>query len=373
MHTLTRRQAVAVLAGIRHAAGRTGPEIPAAVRAIVANTLKQDPGSLNTDWFGTLLVKGLLEWSERGFPEAGPFARSWLQYHLNHKGLSPYSGSRSRLVNAGGITITTYCGQFGLSFPCWEMVRQFRDERAGRICREVADIILHQTARNRYGMVAHADNDDFAIPDTCYFVVTPLMIAYALDPARGSVYRDQAVYQLRTYIDVFLDRENGLARTILFKDGLGSTYWTRASGWLLWSITGMLRHLPPSDDSFQGFVGDLRVLAGGIARAQDSTGALRLYVNEPASPLETTGTAMFAMGIHEAIRRGWLPASFTPAVERAWSYVKRNLTPEGKIVGAYTGWAVPAERRVIEMDKVAMGWIPGFILSAAAELATPAS
>ncbi|MGE5645701.1 MAG: glycoside hydrolase family 88 protein [Acidobacteriota bacterium] len=339
------------------------------ISAIIENTLKQDPGSLNTDWFGTLLVKGLLEWTRRGVPGTGEFARRWLDFHLASKKAAAYSGSQSRTVDAGGIKITTYSGQFGLSFPCWEIAEQFHDERARRVCLGVAHVILHQTARNRYGMVLHADNDEFTIPDTFYFVVTPLMIAYALDPQGGAVYRDQAVYQLRMCNDVFLDREKGLAKTILFRDGVGVTYWTRATGWLLWAITGVLRYLPPADPEFARFKDDLRVLAEGIRRAQHATGALHLFVDDPASPLETTGTAMCAMGLHESVRKGWLPASFTPVAERAWRYVQDRITPDGRITGAYTGWAVPAEERIIEMDKISMGWIPGFILSAAAEMA----
>jgi Glycosyl Hydrolase Family 88 len=219
-------------------------------------------------------------------------------------------------------------------------------------------------------MVLHADADDFTIPDTCYFVVTPLMIGYALDPVNGAAYRDHAIYQLRTFVDVFLDRKIGPAKTILGPDGTGVTYWTRAGGRLLWSITGVLRFLPPARPEFARFTEDLRVLAQGISRAQHPSGALYLFTNDPASPLETTGTAMTAMGLHESVRKGRLPPSLMPVVERAWSYVQGKITPEGRIVGAYMGWAVPAEQRIIEMDRVSMGWIPGFILSAAAEIAT---
>jgi hypothetical protein len=33
-------------------------------------------------------------------------ADAWLSFHLSSKRLSPYSGARSREVNAGGITMT---------------------------------------------------------------------------------------------------------------------------------------------------------------------------------------------------------------------------------------------------------------------------
>ncbi len=280
---LTRRESIECLAAL--GAGGQPPsaesirrrlpkDVPPGVAAVIANTLRRDPASLNTDWFGTLLVKGLLEWAARGVPEGREFAKAWFEHHLTAGGVAPFSGARgSRTVRAGGIAITTYSGHFGLSYPCYELFRQIGDSRARRVCLDVAPIILHQTARNRLGLVLHDDNAGFTIPDTCYFVVTPLMIAASLDKERGPVYRDQAVFQLRTCIDVFLAKDTGLAKTILFNSGVGKTYWTRASGWLLWAITGVLRYLAPGDPLFAGFVADLAALARGIARVQDATDA----------------------------------------------------------------------------------------------------
>jgi hypothetical protein len=356
---MTRREALAAMAGAAMPAST-----PPGVAAIIQSTLRQDPASLNTDWFGTLLVKGLLEWGRKHVPAAGPFAKAWIGHHLRSGRLAPFQGAKSRTVTAGGIPITTYAGHYGLALPCFEIHRQFGDERVRAVCLDIADIVLHQAARNRLGLVAHDDHADFAIPDTCYFAASALMIGSRLDERRAEVYRAQAVFQLRTYIDTFLDRSTGLAKTILFPNGLGKTYWTRATGWLLWSMAAVMRDLP----SPEPFTRDLEALAGGIARFQDASGALRLYVNEPESPLETTGTAMCAMGLHEAVRRGWLAAKYTPVVERAWKFVAQNITPEGDIRRAYTLWAVPAERRQVELDGRKMGWIPGFILSTAYEM-----
>jgi len=343
-------------------------DLPAGVAAILVNTLQHPPGSLNTDWFGTMLMEALLEWGSRGIDEVRPFAEAWLQFHLASGRVSPYSGAKSRSVDAAGVRITTYSGQFGLAFPCFQMARQYQDARARRVCLAVADIILNRTARDRYGMVNTDDNADFAIPDTCYFVAPPLLQAAALDPGKGWAYREQAVYQLRTYVDTFLAPETGWARTILLKEGLGKTYWTRASGWLLWALIGVLRHLPGDDPGFARFVNDLGVLAQGIARAQDASGGMHLFLDDAASPLETSGTAMFARGLHEAVRNRWLPASFGGVARRAWEFVARNVSDEGAVRGVYTSWAVPAERGIVKTETVATGWAPGMILSAACEI-----
>jgi rhamnogalacturonyl hydrolase YesR len=196
------------------------------------------------------------------------------------------------------------------------------------------------------------------------------MLAFRLDPDKGKVYRDQAVYQLRTYTDTFLVSETGLAKTILLKEGLGKTYWTRATGWLLWAITAVLRHLSPSHPDFGRFRDDLQALAAGVARVQDVSGGLHVLLDDPSTPLETTGTAMCAMTLHESVRRGWLPDTVSETVARAWNYVKGNIAADGNIRNVYTGWAVPAENRSIgsRMDTEMMEWVLGLILSAANEV-----
>jgi hypothetical protein len=318
-----------------------------------------------------MLLKGMLEWSRSGVPEIRTFAGRWLDFHVNSGRVAPFSGPQSRTVPAGGILITTYTGHFGLAFPCYEMATQLHDERARRVCVNIGKIILHQTKRNHLGMVVHDDAAEFTIPDACYFVVAPLMIASVLDPEYGPVFRYQALYQLRTYIDTFLVKETGLAKTILLKDGLGKSYWTRATGWLLWAIAGVLRHLDARSPEAEPLLHAVNTIAAAVARVQDVSGGLHVFLNDAGSPLETTGTAMCATALHEAIRRNWIPDSYRGTVAQAWSFVRNQITPNGDIRCAYTGWAGSAEQGVIAMDTLAMGWIPGFILSTAYELMSP--
>jgi rhamnogalacturonyl hydrolase YesR len=346
---------------------------PAKVRAILDQALRRAPESFNADWFGTVMMLGLLRWHRRGATDARRFSRAWLEHHLRRGTVAEYSGRPGRIVDVGGIPITTYIGQFALSAPCHEMAQQFDDERAKRICLDAARAILHQVGRNRLGMVQHDDQGDVCIPDTVYFAVSSLMIGYQWDPGCGAVFLEQAVYQLRTYIDTFLVRETGLAKTILLPEGLGKTYWTRASGWLSWAIVALLRLLPAAHPASSRFREDLGVLARGMMRVQDPGGGMHALLDDRATPLEITGTAMFAMNVHQAARSGWLPASVVPHARRAWEYVMQNVDDDGRIRRAYTGWAQPAEARGItedDLDRAPMDWIPGLILCAADEMTT---
>jgi rhamnogalacturonyl hydrolase YesR len=375
---ISRREALALIAASLSASTADSAQqarqlripsgVPPGVRAILTRLLAQDPGSINTDWFGTMALLGALQWGKRGVAGIEPFAKAWLTHHLRTNEVARYTGNKSRTVWAGGIPLTTYAGHFGMSQVCEEMVAQYHDRRARKVATDVAAIVLHKTARNRIGLVGHDDTAEFAIPDVTFLAVSSLMIGAALDPRNAAAFRDQALFQLRTSIDTFLMKDTGLAKT-LFRDGaVGKTYWTRASGWLLWAITAMLRRLDWTHPATITFAEDLRRLVDGMTRVQAPNGGFHVLLDDPSTPLDPTGPAMFALGVHESVRRGWLPASYRAASENAWSFVKSQLTDEGVLRNTYYLWALPAEKRDMRLRDESSGWAMGFVLAAANEM-----
>jgi hypothetical protein len=345
---------------------RLPAELPPGIAAILARILSQEPQSVNTDWFGTMPMLGLLQWCPRGIFEGEAFSKAWLAHHLQTKDVAKYTGNRSRVVWAGGVPLTTYAGHFGMSQVCEEMVAQFADELARRIGADVAAIVLHRTARNRIGLIGHDDVSDFAIPDVTFFAVSSLMVGARLDQRNAAAYREQAIFQLRTSIDTFLMKDTGLAKTLYRNGETGKTYWTRASGWLLWSITSLLRRV---DDPT--FIPDLTRLVDGMERVQERNGGFHVLLDDPSTPLDSTGPAMFALGVHESVRRGWLPRSYRTAAVKAWEFVKANLTTGGVLRNTYYVWALPAENRDMRLRAENAGWAMGFVLAAANEMTTP--
>jgi rhamnogalacturonyl hydrolase YesR len=105
-----------------------------------------------------------------------------------------------------------------------------------------------------------------------------------------------------------------------------------------------------------------------MLRVQDASGGFHLLLDEPSTPLESTGTLMFAMAGHESLRRGWLPAAFADPVRRAWDFVAARIAGDGALRDAYVLWATPAERRQLEVRAEKTGWVAGFVLAAASEM-----
>ncbi|MEX0776103.1 MAG: glycoside hydrolase family 88 protein [Phycisphaeraceae bacterium] len=354
-------------------------QLPAGIAAIIKNYYDRDPISFNTDWDGTMPMWGMLMWARRGVPGALAYVQDWFAAHLKRDpGLSDeqfyktYTGHRSRVVRGRHLPFAMYCGLFAVNFPCAELYRQAGDRRAQEVCLDVAEAILYRGRRNHLGLAAHDDHWVYDIPDACFFNVEPLMHAASVDPTGGEPYVKLAVAQLRAYVDVFLDRELGLARTILGPDGLGKTYWCRAQGWLMWSFLAVLRGLEVNDPARAGFLRDLEVLADGIVRVVDGEGAIHAFANDPgiaASLPETSGTAMAAITLHESMRRGWLdPHKYAHITQRLWEFCRQHVTAEGGFEKVYTEWALPAELSVESSKTVKFGPHVGALLWLAHEM-----
>jgi hypothetical protein len=351
-------------------------ELPPGVASIIRNYYDREPISFNTDWAGTMPMWGLTMWARRDVPGALDYVRGWFEAHLardpqlsDEEFFKTYTGHRSRVIRGRQLPFTMYSGLFGLNFVCAELFKQTGDERARQVCVDVADAILYRGRRNAFGLAAHDDHWEYDIPDACFFTVEALMHAAAVDPEHGRPYVNAAVAQLRAYVDVFLNRDNGLAHTILGPKGLGKTHWCRAQGWLMWSFVGAMRGLPPDDPSMAGFLRDLAFFADGVVRTVDADGAIHAFANDPASLPETSGTAMIAIALHEAVRRGWLDRSkYSDVIQRMWRFCRDHITPDGGFELVYTEWALPAELYVESSKTVQFGPHTGSLLWLADEM-----
>jgi rhamnogalacturonyl hydrolase YesR len=185
----------------------------------------------------------------------------------------------------------------------------------------------------------------------------------------AEVYLKNAAYQARMAIELFYDKEKNLTRTIyLDQKEPGKTYWCRASGWMIYLLNGLLRHLPKNHKDYQYFTDMYKQIADGLLPWQGPNGGLRVWVDDPDSPEEVTGTAMTAGCIQEAMDKGWIPRNYDNYVQKAWQFINSCVNEDGQVKNAYTGWAIPAENKELRMDQQFMGYVPGMVLLAASQI-----
>ena len=355
------------------------PVITANIKALIEKTLQQPFKSLNTDWFGTIQAEAILRWTKKGYPEGAQYVENWLNYHIEHDNklsdeeyLNTYSGNKARIIREGVLPFSLYAGTIGVSFPCFVLYQQTKNKDAKNVCLTVADAILHYAARDRFGYMAHDDFDYFkwCIPDVGYFSVRGMADASTLvDKHIAEVFLKNAVYQTKTSINLFYDSDKKLTRTIyLDQKEPGKTYWCRASGWMVYTLTALLRHLPKDHPDYKFITETFSQIADGLVARQGPNGGLHVWVDDPASPEEVTSTAMTAGCIQEAMDKGWIPANYNNYVQKAWQFISGCVSEDGRIKNAYTGWAIPAEQKLLQMDEAYLGFIPGMVMLAAAQI-----
>ena len=349
------------------------------IRTLLVKTLEIPGEKMNTDWFGTIQAEALLLWARKGYPHGTEYVQKWLSYHIEHDNkmsdeeyLKSYEGPKARIDRHGVLPFSIYAGNLGVAFPCYTLYKHTKNKNAKNVCLSVADAILHYSGRDKFGFMAHDDDAyyKFAIPDVGYFSVRGMADASELvDEKTAQVFLKNAVFQARTSITLFFDKEKKLTRTIyLDQKEPGKTYWCRASGWMIYTLTGLLRHLPKNHPDYQYFTDIYRQIADGLVTYQGPNGGLRVWVNEPDSPEEVTGTSMTAGCIQEAMDKQWIPENYNNYVQKAWKFINSCVTADGKVINAYTGWAVPAEQKLLKIDERFMGFVPGMVLVAAAQI-----
>lgn len=354
------------------------------IEAMITGYLNEGAEKLNTDWFGTIPLFGLLELQKKGLADVHSFALRWLDFHITVQGrkngtelLRLYGSAqvpRSRILLKKPLPSSTYAGFFGMAFVCHEIYSHGHDQRARQVALAIADMLLHDVRRHRNGLLAHDDYWDRAIPDTAFFVTEALFRGALLAGPESTAYHTQAKRQIDLYSQIFLDPEIKLAHTMwnFTEDKPGRTYWSRASGWLSWALVAGLRYLSPDDELCPRLIQRLGWLAEGIGTALDAESALHVHLDNPSTPQEVTGTAMAATALHEACRQGWIGPQYLSTANRMWAFCLGCVNDRGQVSKAYCRWARPAEEGETAVSTVSYrehAYVAGIFLRAAAEFA----
>src|SRR5690606_7683186 len=96
------------------------------VGKLIESTLTRDPKGVNTDWDGTLLMRGLQEWEEAtGDTACGDYVERWFEHHRTDRAgesdeifYQSFPGPRGRIVWNAPIPFSAYCGHWGLVYVC---------------------------------------------------------------------------------------------------------------------------------------------------------------------------------------------------------------------------------------------------------------
>ena len=117
-----------------------------------------------------------------------------------------------------------------------------------------------------------------------------------------------------------------------------SSKWGRANGWTIMAKTDALLVLDKSNKKYASLLKAFQVHARGPLKLQSEDGCWHQVLDNPATYLETSSSAMFVRAFAEGIRNGWLSRDeFSAATVKGWKAVTRQITQNGLVKGIVKG------------------------------------
>lgn len=105
------------------------------------------------------------------------------------------------------------------------------------------------------------------------------------------------------------------------KTGTSPNFWSRSLGWYAMALVDVLDYFPEDHPKKPVLEGYLNQLATALTKYQDESGLWYQVTDmgdKEGNYLEASGTAMFAYALAKGVNRGYLPAEFKEAANKAY-------------------------------------------------------
>ncbi|WP_438444096.1 glycoside hydrolase family 88/105 protein [Gorillibacterium sp. sgz5001074] len=263
----------------------------------------------------------------------------WYDYSLWDKERYGFPSVNQQLVL---MKMLDNCGSFGSAML--EAYRDCGDAAFRPIADRIADFMLNRLERREDGAFYRTCPGEYSA-DTMWaddlYMSTPFLCRYAALSGRPGVLDEAARQFLRFKKYLYMPAERIMSHVYDFKyDRATGIPWGRGNGWVLFSLTEVLEHLPLEHEDRPALLDFYRELCEGYLALQSDTGLWHQVLNRPDTYLEASCTAMFAYGFSRGVRFGWLeePERFAAAALRAWEGLTRiAIDRQGNVHGVCSG------------------------------------
>lgn len=305
-------------------------------RAVVGDLLATDPG--NDYWERQQAMEALLAWEH---PLAASTVGRWLDRAIETQTSDGWLcfGATSNLVYGSfrimeaasmrNFVRTASCAAYYVA-PLASLYERTGDESYRLAAHRQLEAVLSGPRTSEGFLLMNA-----AAPEVWVDEVYPVCGALArwgmIESRQAWV--DEAYEQLRIAFDRLVDAESGLARHVWRERPNSfpeSTFWARGNGWLACASAEVLAAAGTHPES-TGLKGRLAELLCAMLRVQDRSGMVHDCLDDPSSPLETSGTLMFAHAAGLALRCGLEVDGLATAAVRAIRAVPYVTTSAGSI------------------------------------------
>ena len=327
-------------------------EIKKVIDRVVDRTFRMD---FSWDWPGGVAFYGVCEaYAATGKIEYLEKVKAWVDENMED-GLPKLSVNG---VSIGHSLLTLY--------------EVYKEEKYLDTAKEMAEYLTHEAVRFGDGIFQHTVNSEtYNFPEQAW-VDTMFMAGYFL--LRIGVllgrkdYFEDGLRQYHGHEDVLQDPVNNLyyhGWDNIAGNHMSGVHWCRGNSWAALTMTRALDLVPVDLPNFMIIECSLRDQLSSIVRLQDpESGLWHTILDDPSSPLETSGSAGIAAAV---LAKGRLYNKYS---QKAIDGILARITEDGTVTGVSAGTAVMqnADGYRGVPDKRIQGWGQGLTLTFLAEI-----
>ena len=157
----------------------------------------------------------------------------------------------------------------------------------------------------------------------------------------NNYYYDEVIRQFRGFHKRLWMKDEKIMSHIFFLDEQcpNNIPWGRGNGWVYISLSDALENIPEGFEGRDFLLDFYREFTEGLVKLQDSDGLWHQVLNRPDSYQETSGTAMFFLGLCRGINNGWIDReTYMPVVKRAYmGLLNKKVSSDGNVYDVCRG------------------------------------
>ncbi|WP_423750844.1 glycoside hydrolase family 88 protein [Salinirarus marinus] len=181
------------------------------------------------------------------------------------------------------------------------------------------------------GITRRADKVEL-FSEIIYFL-SPFFVRYGQIVGDDEAIAD-AVKQIEVHAKHLQDPHTGLFRHIWQEQPNtypGGSFWSRGNGWAAAGLLDTLLLLPDDHPDRDVVADSLYALLDAVADLQDGSGFWHQRLDDPMSPLETSGTLIFAYTMQRGLNEGLLDERYADNARRAMEACEGIVDDDGAV------------------------------------------
>lgn len=232
------------------------------------------------------------------------------------------------------------------TLPFAEMKLNDHSKNYDALINEMTNYVTTGQARLEDGTLCRPEPEKWTIWADDLFMSVPLIVKYGVLNNQKK-YFDDAAKQIINFNNYLFDEQAGLYKHAWFSKTKEKSkiFWGRANGWIIWAESEAMKYIPKNHPAYKKIEIIFKKHLEGILSYQDKSGMWHQILDDKTSFEESSCTAMFIIGLSNAIINGIIDNKYSSNVMNGWNALQKNISEDGivKDICCGTGIGTNAE------------------------------